>query len=85
MAELAASVGLRPSRFQQLFRACTGCSVTAHLLQCRLTAAKELLTGSREPVLHIALRCGFPSLSHFYAVFARDTGQSPAAWRRARR
>ncbi len=81
-------------------RRLAGCSL-AHLSRClrqhhgrsaeatvtalRLEQAARRLRDSDEPVLGIALACGFPSLGHFYRCFAGRFGEAPARWRRRER
>jgi AraC family transcriptional regulator len=37
------------------------------------------------PLSHIALQCGFVDQAHLCRQFRKVTGETPAAWRRARR
>lgn len=48
----------------------------------RLRYASNLLVNSDEEILDIALEVGFESLSHFYHVFKKQYGISPAVFRK---
>jgi AraC-like DNA-binding protein len=45
----------------------------------------RLMLGSSVPMSEIALQCGFADQAHLCRRFRRVIGESPAAWRRARR
>jgi AraC-like DNA-binding protein len=55
------------------------------LAKARLAAAQRLMLDSDAPLTTIALEVGCPSLQYFSALFRRQTGQSPSAWRSSRR
>lgn len=44
---------------------------------------QEMLSGTDETIMSIALSCGFESLSTFYAFFKKQTGLAPNQYRRA--
>lgn len=81
-AELEARAGMGRTAFGAAFRAATGRTPAAWLLERRLAEAHRLLTSSREPVAAIAGRTGFGDPFHFSRCFRRRYGVSP---RRARR
>lgn len=62
-----------------------GSSFRAELEQARLAAAQRLLLDTDDKVAAIAAEVGASSESNFIAFFRRLTGQTPAAWRAARR
>ena len=43
--------------------------------------AQELLRGSNQSIIEVALQVGFRAQSHFSATFKRFVGQPPQAWR----
>jgi AraC family cel operon transcriptional repressor len=47
-------------------------------------ARRQLEMGDRE-IVEIALDCGIENLSHFHALFRRETGTTPRAYRLAHR
>jgi AraC family transcriptional regulator len=83
LAEIAAAASASPRGLLRLFRDGTGRTPYAYLQYRRIERAKELLKGDGT-LAGIAYACGFSSQSHFGQVFRRETGTSPAAWRRAR-
>ncbi|MEE4537155.1 MAG: AraC family transcriptional regulator, partial [Erythrobacter sp.] len=54
-----------PAHFSRVFKATVGEPVWAYVQQRRCVRAKELLTGTRLPLVEIAYRCGFSSQAHF--------------------
>lgn len=81
-AARALSVSLRT-----LQRRLSEAETTFHeeLAKARLAAAQRLMLDSDAPLTTIALEVGCPSLQYFSALFRRQTGQSPSAWRSSRR
>lgn len=79
---VAAAVGLRPSRFRDVFRAETGFAPQEHLARLRVERAKELLATTERSITSIALGSGFASSQYFATAFRRLTGFTPRAWRR---
>lgn len=82
LAEVARHAGLRPDTASRLFRRSAGCSLRAYQQRLRLSEARRLLTETAQPILDIALRCGYQSLSRFYAAYTRAFDEAPAACRR---
>lgn len=78
VARLAQVAGLSPSHFHAVCRLRTGVSVIEYVTRVRVQAAADLLRTTCLPIKEVAGRCGFPCLSHFYAVFRRHTGLPPA-------
>lgn len=83
LAELAAAAGLTRMHFAAQFRAATGASPHDFVRQRRIERAQSLLSTSDMPVVEVALSTGFQTQSHFTTVFKRQTGTTPAAWRRS--
>jgi AraC family transcriptional regulator len=82
LADLAKACELSIRHFTRAFRASTGMSPHAWLLQLRLQRAKQLLANPRRMLVDIAFECGFADQSHLTRVFQRSVGLSPGAWRR---
>lgn len=76
------SCGLSRSHFHALFKEETGRTFVDYLSTLRCNRAAELLLTTERTVLDIAGDCGFNNLSHFYHLFRRKYGSSPARYRR---
>jgi AraC-like DNA-binding protein len=85
IAELARECRLSSSHFARAFRQATGLPPHRWFLQYRVERAKALLRGGDTPLEDIASACGFKSQPHLTRVFSRHVGESPGAWRRARK
>jgi AraC-like DNA-binding protein len=55
-----------------------------YLMRWRLQLAAEQLSSGSAKVASIATQIGYESEAAFSRAFKRETGLSPAAWRRAR-
>jgi AraC-like DNA-binding protein/ligand-binding sensor protein len=82
LPELAAEIGLSPSRTSHLVSALFGEPFARLLAHTRLESAQLLLRCTELPVATVAMRAGFGDLSHFHAAFRRRHGMTPAMWRR---
>jgi AraC family transcriptional regulator len=85
VSDLAALLELSESHFCRAFRCSFGTSAHEYVIRRRIEVAQSLMLGSRESLCAIALRCGLSDQSHFTRVFRRTVGETPYAWRRARR
>jgi AraC-like DNA-binding protein len=85
LAEVAAECGLSRGHFSKAFKATTGQSPHAWLIERRIEAARQMLQASTASLSEIAIGCGFADQSHLTRVFGARTGSSPAQWRRLRR
>jgi AraC family transcriptional regulator len=83
--KLAEWVGLSTSYFSRAFKSSFGRSPHTYLIARRLEHAQGLLLATDEPISQIALACGLADQCHLCRLFRKLTGESPAAWRRARR
>lgn len=79
--ELAGLCGCTPRHFNRLFRAKFGQSPRVRQTALRLLKARILLESSGQPIAHIALECGYRSLSLFNSLFKRRFNSSPSEWR----
>ncbi|MGH7145687.1 MAG: AraC family transcriptional regulator [Planctomycetota bacterium] len=78
LAELA---GRSAEHLAREARRCFGVTPTEIVNRARLSHAAGELSLSSQPILEIALGCGFASLAHFYALFRREFGLSPRQYR----
>lgn len=79
VGELAAEAGLSESRFRQLFRELTGCSVTRYQNRIRIQAARDLLATGHYNVGEVAAELGFRDIYYFSRLFKRITGLPPSS------
>jgi len=82
---LADQLGLSERQTSRLFRAEMGESFRAYSTRLRVGRAMKLLATTPQPVTEVALSCGWNSLSQFHTAFRRQTGTTPAAYRRTHR
>jgi AraC-like DNA-binding protein len=82
---LSGVVNLSEAHFARSFKRTFGLSPHAFVLRRRLELAARLMLESTESLTDIAQRCGFTDQAHLCHHFRRSMGDSPAAWRRARR
>jgi AraC-like DNA-binding protein len=85
LAEVAAECALSRGHFSKAFKATTGHSPHAWLIERRIEAARQMLQASTASLSEIAIACGFADQSHLTRVFGARVGSSPAQWRRMRR
>ncbi len=81
-AELAQRAGMGRSAFNAAFRAATGRSPMAYVIDQRLALARMLLSGGRIPVAAIGKQVGIPDQRQFRRLFRTRFGQAPSLWRR---
>ena len=81
VSHLALACGMSESVFRRVFRQAIGQSPANYLVSVRILMAKNLLLNTDEPILSIALSCGFPVLSTFNRQFRQKTGMSPSQYR----
>ena len=81
VASLAGDLGVSRRTLEMRFKAATGGTVRAAILDRRVARAKELLRGTRLPQEEIAAACGFCDASHLGLVFRRRVGAPPSSFR----
>jgi len=83
LRQLGELAGISTRHFERAFRQAIGVPPHAYVVRKRVARAQNLLLS--EPGLtidEIAVRAGFSSSSHLSSTFRRQTGYSPAAFRR---
>jgi AraC-like DNA-binding protein len=84
LAELSSEVASSRSVLVDRFSRIVGVPPMLYLTRWRLQLAAEQLTRGTEKVAAIGAQVGYESEAAFSRAFKRETGVSPAAWRRAR-
>ncbi|WP_432468149.1 AraC family transcriptional regulator [Agarivorans sp. Z349TD_8] len=79
LSELARLVHLSPCHLAKQFVKRYGMPPHAYQIQARLRQAKQLLRQG-QPLLKVALDCGFHDQSHFHRHFKRALGVSPGRY-----
>jgi AraC-like DNA-binding protein len=85
LPELARRAAMSPFHFLRLFRATFGQTPHQLAIDARLERAKLLLAETDEPVIEICAAVGYESLGTFAALFRREVGLTPRAYRARRR
>jgi transcriptional regulator GlxA family with amidase domain len=81
--ELAELVGLSARQVERLFREQLGMSPKVFYLKLRLARARALLRQTVDPIVAVAVECGFASTSHFSHAYKRVFGIPPTHERRS--
>ncbi|RAP76809.1 AraC family transcriptional regulator [Paenibacillus montanisoli] len=82
LSALASRAAVSPSYFSRMFKQLTGMNVTEYIIAKRIMHAKELIGGTDHTIAEIANQCGFESLPHFYRMFKKFSGSTPAHYKR---
>jgi AraC family transcriptional regulator len=85
VADLGALVQRSEAHFSRSFRRTFGRSPHAFVVRRRVELAAQHMLQTDTPLSEIALQCGFVDQAHLCKHFRQLTGETPAAWRRARR
>ena len=72
-----------PLKEKDAFHARYGCTITQYIQGQRMERAERLLANTDLPVGQIAQIVGYQNPSRFAEIFRRNTGRSPAEYRRA--
>jgi AraC-like DNA-binding protein len=72
------------SSLHRHFRKQFGTTPARFANQLRIAEAKRHLRQGDEPLEELSFRLGFADASHFSRVFRKNTGESPAEYRRRR-
>lgn len=81
LEDLADVAALSVSGLHRMFRKHTRTSVTDYVIRLRIGEASARLSGTDQPVQHIAAEVGYASLSNFNRQFLRLRGVTPRAYR----
>lgn len=78
---LSDSIEYTPYYFSRIFKEITGSNVLDYIRQIRIDKAKEFLCNDEYKINEIPAMVGFTSISHFYSVFKKEVGLTPAAYK----
>jgi AraC family transcriptional regulator len=79
---VAAAAGIHPVHLARVFRQHYRCTLGEYVRKLRVDFAARQLLASDEPLAAIAFAAGFSDQSHFTRTFKRQTGMTPAMFRR---
>jgi len=82
LGSLASNAELSLFHFARAFKQSEGVTPHRYILERRVAKARELLTGTIEPLAQIALATGFADQSHFARRFREIVGLSPGEYRK---
>ena len=82
LAELAAVSGYSLSRLEHVFHACTGMTLTDYIRRQKINRACILLRYTEDSCAAISQKLSYCSQSYFIRQFQRETGMTPALYRR---
>jgi AraC family transcriptional regulator len=85
VADLCALVWRSEAHFSRSFRGTFGYSPHAFVVRRRIKLAAKYMLETDMSLSGIALACGFVDQAHLCRHFRVVTGETPAAWRRAKR
>jgi len=80
--DMAETALLNSQHFLRMFRECYGITPHQYVMGVRLTAARQLLINTKEPVSAICRQTGFESLSSFSGLFRQRFGAAPSLYRK---
>ena len=82
LKKLASIVNLSPNHLHAIFKESVGLTPYEYVLRKRVELAKKLIITGEKSMLDIALETGFCSQSHFSKVFKKQTGTTPAQFKK---
>jgi AraC family transcriptional regulator len=83
LSELAAALSLSMTQLVTLFKTTLRQPPHRFIMGQRVVRARQMLAAGNLPIAEIALACGFSHQEHLTRIFKRETGLTPAAFRRA--
>lgn len=78
---IADMTGYTPYYCSKIFKDITGLNISDFMRQVRINKARELIGIEATKISDIPIMIGFTNVSHFYTVFKKDVGLTPAAYR----
>jgi len=84
LATIARSAACSPWHFHRLFAGLTGETPAGYVRKRRRTEICRRLVETKQPLVDLALSCGFESQATFTRAFTREVGVPPGRFRRER-
>ncbi len=81
VSDLAGVTRLSNGHFCRAFKAMTGRTPHAFIVQRRIEHAKTLMLTTSETLSQVAAMCGMTDQAHLTRLFRRHLGTTPLAWR----
>lgn len=82
-AEVARQMGFSREHFCRYFKQYTGITFREYLTRYRLNKAKQMLEGSADTELKVALDVGFSDMKQLTAAFKKYYGMTPSQYRKS--
>jgi AraC-like DNA-binding protein len=79
--EVAAALGVSPTKVKDSFRKAFGCGIIAYHNQLKIWQSKRFLSERRLTIDQVSRKLGFSTASYFSQVFLEHTGESPTSFR----
>lgn len=83
LRDIAESVHLSEIYFHNIFTESIGISPHQYLIDCRIENAKKLLWNTEIPICEVAEKTGFGCQQYLNKVFKKETGTTPAFYRKS--
>lgn len=81
LESIADAAGYTPYYLSKMFKEITGTNIPDYIRKVRISKSKDLLLNDQVKINDIPALIGFTNLSHYYSVFKKDVGLTPAAYR----
>ena len=81
LQQIADTIPCNPQYLCRFFKTIAGITPIQYLIQYRIKRASFLLTNTSQPVLEIAMDCGFENFSYFIRKFKEILGCTPKEYR----
>lgn len=85
MESIAAALFISPSHLMHLFRDELHKTINECVTECRIQAAKTMLSNPRYKMVEISQKVGYKNEKYFTRVFKKATGMNPSEYARRSR
>ena len=83
--DVAEYMNLNLEYLTRIFKKAAGINLKDYMMQCKMSAAKDLLETSTLTVSMVAMELGCSNFSHFAQMFKKYVGVTPTEYRHALR